>query len=86
MPAIASGNRCINKAASCSEVEGPNREVLRTAERGKRTAKSESFQSIRNGLLARSSPMVVSGPCPGTTMVSSGSASTGPCNDCMIFS
>ena len=29
----------------------------------------------------RSSPIVVSGPCPGTTTVSSGSASTVPCKE-----
>src|ERR1700674_3764323 len=39
----------------------------------------------RNGLLSRSSPMLVNGPCPGTTTVSSGRASTVPCSDCMIF-
>src|SRR5687767_9834766 len=31
---------------------------------------------IRNGLVSRSSPMVVRGPWPGTTIVSSGSART----------
>ena len=41
---------------------------------------------IRNGLVSRSSPIVVKGPCPGTTTVSSGSASTGQCSERMIFS
>src|SRR6516162_2239563 len=36
------------------------------------------IHSVRNGFFWRSSPIVVSGPCPGTTMVSSGSAITGP--------
>src|ERR1035437_1607838 len=58
----------------------------RRAKSEERRAKSELFHLARNGFVSRSSPMVVSGPCPGTTMVSSGSASTGPCNDRMIFS
>lgn len=49
-------------------------------------AKSELCYSPRNGFVSRSWPMVVNGPWPGTTMVSSGNASTGPCSDCMIFS
>src|SRR5271157_1000135 len=57
----------------------------RRAKGEERKAKSDVFHPTRNGFVARSSPMVVKGPCPGTTMVSSGSASTGPCNDCMIF-
>ena len=40
--------------------------------------KSPAAYPTRNGLRSRSSPMVVSDPCPGTTSVSSGNASTGP--------
>ena len=40
----------------------------------------------RNGFVSRSSPIVVSGPCPGVTWVSSGRASTRVCSERMIFS
>ncbi len=48
--------------------------------------RSEMNYSTRNGLLSRSTPMVVNGPCPGTTTVSSGNANTGPRSDRIIFS
>ena len=47
---------------------------------------SEMNYPTKNGLLSRSIPIVVNGPCPGTTTVSSGNASTGPRSERMIFS
>src|ERR1700682_2530163 len=39
----------------------------------------------RNGVLSRSSPIVVRGPWPGITIVSSGKARTVECRECIIF-
>src|SRR4029077_14411369 len=39
---------------------------------------------IRNGFVARSLPIVVASPCPGYTMVSSGSSSNFPLSERMI--
>jgi O-antigen/teichoic acid export membrane protein len=64
----------------------PQSLIVRSVWRRELRQADEAVHDTRNGLLSRSSPIVVSGPCPGTTTVSSGSASTGPCNDRMIFS
>jgi O-antigen/teichoic acid export membrane protein len=49
-------------------------------------ATSKIDYPTRNGLLSRSAPIVVNGPCPGTTTVSSGNANTGPRSERIIFS
>src|SRR5262245_6666574 len=49
-------------------------------------ATSLPYIFCRKGLLSFSSPIVVTGPCPGTTIVSLGSASTCSCKERRIFS
>lgn len=64
----------------------PQSLIVRSVWRRELGRNEKPVYGTKNGLLSRSSPIVVSGPCPGTTTVSSGSPSTGPCNDRMIFS
>jgi O-antigen/teichoic acid export membrane protein len=64
----------------------PQSLIVRSVWRRELRAADEPSQPTRNGLLSRSAPIVVRGPCPGTTTVSSGSASTGPRSDRIIFS
>jgi O-antigen/teichoic acid export membrane protein len=56
----------------------PQTVIVRRVWRRELQATSETAYPTRNGLLSRSAPIVVNGPCPGTTTVSSGNASTGP--------
>ena len=64
----------------------PQSLIVRSVWRRQLTATNGALYPTRNGLLSRSVPIVVKGPCPGTTTVSSGNASTGPRSDRIIFS
>lgn len=64
----------------------PQSLIVRSVWRRELRPTKEIPYSTRNGLLSRSAPIVVKGPCPGTTTVSSGKASTGPRSDRIIFS
>lgn len=64
----------------------PQSLIVRSVWRRELQIVGEPSHPTRKGLFSRSSPIVVSGPCPGTTTVSSGSASTGPRSDRIIFS
>jgi O-antigen/teichoic acid export membrane protein len=64
----------------------PQTLIVRSVWRRELHVPCETTYPIRNGLLPRSMPIVVDGPCPGTTTVSSGNASTGPRSERIIFS
>jgi O-antigen/teichoic acid export membrane protein len=64
----------------------PQTLIVRSVWRRELQATRETGHPTRNGLLSRSAPIVVNGPCPGTTTVSSGNASTGPRSESIIFS
>jgi O-antigen/teichoic acid export membrane protein len=64
----------------------PQSLIVRNVWRRELNAAGEGSYPTRKGLFSRSLPIVVRGPCPGTTTVSSGSANTGPRSDRIIFS
>ena len=64
----------------------PQTLIVRSVWRRELQPTSEIAYPTRNGLLSRSAPIVVNEPCPGTTTVSSGNASTAPRSERIIFS